>query len=60
MSQKKHKVEDRVPLEQFLDLLGYPPQEGIPAELEQSVPRAGEKRPSRATVLKVIEGLKGV
>jgi hypothetical protein len=60
MSQNKQKIEERIPLEQILDLIGRPPQEETPAVLEPMVPKAGEKRPSRATVLKVIEGLKGV
>ncbi len=60
MSQNKQKIEDRIPLEQILDLIGRPPQEETPAVLEPTVTKAGEKRPSRAIVLKVIEGLKGV
>ncbi len=60
MSQKKQKIDDRISLEEILELLGRPLQEEKSAVLEPPATNAAEKRPSRATVLKVIEGLKGV
>lgn len=60
MSQKKQSFEERIPLEELLDRLMRLQQEQDPTVPEPQVIETGEKRPSRATVLKVIEGLKGV
>ena len=57
MSQKKQSFEERIPLEELLDRLMRLQDPAVP---EPQVIETGEKRPSRATVLKVIEGLKGV